>query len=49
VAVPVASDLPRAVCVLGISRWAAGIARAAEYRIELALDHRLDQFAHPIT
>src|SRR6202035_3167366 len=42
---PVASDTAR---ILGSLLWAAGIARARQCRLELSLDHRLDELAHPI-
>src|SRR6267378_8216900 len=42
---PVASDPAR---ILGSLLWAAGVARARQCRLELGLDHRLDEFTHPI-
>ena len=33
---------------LAIRLWAAAVARADERRIELALDHRLNELAHSI-
>src|ERR1700720_467804 len=45
---PVASDTARAIGILGSLLWAAGVARARQCRIELGLDHRLDEPAHPI-
>src|SRR6267142_4889421 len=42
---PVASDTAR---ILGSLLWAAGVARARQCRLELGLDHRLDELAHPI-
>jgi hypothetical protein len=45
---PVAGDSAPAVGILGIRLWAAAVARADERRLELALDHRLDELAHPI-
>src|ERR1700730_2325276 len=42
---PVASDTAR---ILGSLLWAAGVARARQCRLELTLDHRLDELAHPI-
>src|ERR1700719_980195 len=45
---PVASDTARAIGILGSLRWATGIARARQCRLELSLDHRLDELAHPI-
>ena len=46
--VPVAGDSARAIGILGIRLWAAAVARADERRLELALDHCLDELAHPI-
>src|SRR5207245_1349666 len=48
VTVPVASDTARALSILGICFGAASVARARERRLELALDHRLDELAHPV-
>src|SRR6516162_9014985 len=48
VAVPVASDTARAISILASLLWAAGITRARQRRLELALDHCLDELAHPI-
>src|ERR1700731_2925090 len=45
---PVASDTARAIGILGSLLWATGIARARQCRLELSLDHRLDELAHPI-
>src|SRR5882757_1913281 len=42
---PVASDTAR---ILGSLLWAAGVARARQCRLELGLDHRLDELTHPI-
>src|SRR5467141_4491791 len=42
---PVASDTAR---ILGSLLWAAGVARARQCRLELGLDHPLDELAHPI-
>ena len=47
VTVPVASDTARAI-ILGIRLGLASIARGREHCLELTLDHRLDQFAHPL-
>src|SRR5438445_12111939 len=44
---PVTSDTARAISILA-SLWAAGVAGARQYRLELGLDHRLDELAHPI-
>jgi hypothetical protein len=49
VTVSVAEDNARAIGILDIRLWAAAVARASERRLELALDHRLDEFAHPVT
>ena len=46
--VPVAGDTARAIGILDIRLWAAAVVRASERRLELALDHRLDEFAHPV-
>jgi hypothetical protein len=48
VAVPVAADTARAIGILGIRLWAAAVARAGKHCFELALDHRLNELAHPI-
>jgi hypothetical protein len=48
VTVPVAGDTSRPVAILDVPRWAAAIARAGKCRLELALDHRLDELPHPI-
>src|SRR5467141_387061 len=45
---PVASDTARAISILASLLWAAGVAGARQYRLELGLDHRLDELAHPI-
>ena len=45
--VPVARDTAGAI-VLGIRLGPASIARPCEHRLELTLDHRLDEFAHPV-
>src|SRR5580693_5909063 len=45
---PVATDTARAIVILGSLLWATGIARARQCRLELSLDHRLDELAHPI-
>src|SRR5467141_220012 len=42
---PVASDPAR---ILGSLLWAADVARARQCRLELGLDHPLDELAHPI-
>jgi hypothetical protein len=48
VTVTVAADPARAIGILGIRLWAAAVARAGERCFELALDHRLNELAHPI-
>src|ERR1700745_385299 len=45
---PVASDPARAITILASLLWAAGVAGARQCRVELGLDHRLDELAHPI-
>src|SRR6202048_216669 len=45
---PVTSDTARAISILASLLWAAGVAGARQYRLELSLDHRLDELAHPI-
>src|ERR1700730_17146779 len=45
---PVTSDTARAISILASLLWAAGVAGARQYRLELGLDHRLDELAHPI-
>src|ERR1700730_15129927 len=47
VTVPVAGDTAGAI-VLGIRLGPASIARPCEHRLELTLDHRLDELAHPV-
>src|SRR5207249_11812023 len=47
--VPVAGDTARAIAILGIRLWAAAVARANQRRLELALDHRLNELTHPLT
>lgn len=47
--VPVAGDSLGTTAILGIRLWAAAVARANQRRLELTLDHRLDEFAHPVT
>ena len=46
--VPVAGDSARAIGILAIRLWAAAVARADERRLELALDHCLNELAHSI-
>src|SRR5215472_1255318 len=46
---PVASDTARAISILASLLWAAGVAGARQCRLELGLDHRLDELTHPIT
>ena len=45
---PMASDAAHAISILASLLWAAGVARAGECRLQLGLDHRLDELAHPI-
>src|SRR6266850_8359216 len=45
---PVTSDTARAISILASLLWAAGVAGARQYRLELGRDHRLDELAHPI-
>src|SRR6201997_2158227 len=45
---PVAGDTLRPA-ILGIHRWAAAVARASQRRLELALNHRLDELTDPLT
>jgi hypothetical protein len=47
VTVPVTGDTSLPAVILDIRRWAAAIARAGKRRLELALDHRLNELAHP--
>ena len=48
-AVPVAGDTLQPIAILDIRRWAAAVARASQRRLELALNHRLDELTHPLT
>ena len=48
-AVPVARDTCRSIAILDIRRWAAAVARASQCRVELALNHRLDEITYPLT
>src|SRR5215813_11923095 len=48
-AVPVAGDTFRPIAILDIGRWAAAVARASQRRLELALNHRLDELTYPLT
>src|SRR3954451_21690712 len=43
-----ASDTARALSILGTCFGPASVARARERRLELALNHRLDELAHPV-
>src|SRR5882672_10510810 len=45
---PVTSDTARAISILASLLWAAGVAGARQCRLELGLDHRLDELTHPI-
>src|SRR5690348_6806774 len=45
----VARDSFRSIAILDIRRWAATVARASQRCVELALDHRLDELAYPLT
>src|ERR1700756_5436473 len=45
----VAGDRFRSIAILGIRRWAAAVARASQRRLELALNHRLDELTDPLT
>jgi hypothetical protein len=47
-AVPVAGDTTGAIGILRIRLWTTAVARAGKRRLELGLDHRLDELAHPI-
>src|SRR5215475_3882743 len=44
-----AGDRFRSIAILGIRRWAAAVARASQRRLELALNHRLDELTDPLT
>src|SRR5512132_202387 len=48
-AVAVAGDHFRSIAILGIRRWAAAVARTSQRRVELALNHRLDELTYPLT
>jgi hypothetical protein len=43
-----AGGTARAIGILGGLLWATGVASARQCRLELSLDHRLDELAHPI-
>src|SRR5215831_5062869 len=45
----VASETFRPITILDIRRWAAAVARASQRRLELALNHRLDELTDPLT
>jgi hypothetical protein len=45
---PVASDTARTISIRGSLLLVAGVAGARQCRLELDLDHRLDELAHPI-
>src|SRR5215510_3137506 len=45
----VASETFRPITILDIRCWAAAVARASQRRLELALNHRLDELADPLT
>jgi len=47
--VAVAGDTFRPIAILDIRRWAAAVARARQCRLELALNHRLDELTDPLT
>jgi len=47
-AMPVAGDTNRPVSVTARRLRTPAVSRAHQCRIQLALDHRLDEFAHPI-
>jgi hypothetical protein len=49
VALPVAGNTTGAIGILRIRLWTTAVARAGKRRLELGLDHRLDELAHPIT
>jgi hypothetical protein len=49
VAVPVAGDTFRPIAILDIRGWAAAVARTSQRRLELALNHRLDELTDPLT
>jgi hypothetical protein len=49
VTVAVAGDPFRPVAILDIRRWAAAVARTSQRRLELALNHRLDELTDPLT
>jgi len=36
------------ITILAIRRWAAAVAQASQRRLELALNHRLDELTHPL-
>src|SRR4029450_13060074 len=48
-AVAVAGDTFRPIAILDIPRWTAAVARASQRRVELALNHRLDEITYPLT
>ena len=48
-AVAVAGETFRPIAILDIPRWAAAVARASQRRVELALNHRLDEITYPLT
>jgi hypothetical protein len=48
VTVTVAADTFRPVAILDIPLWAAAVAWASQRRVELALNHRLDEITYPL-
>src|SRR3954452_4819332 len=48
-AVAVAGETFRPIAILDIPRWAAAVARTSQRRVELALNHRLDELTYPLT
>ena len=47
-AMPVAGNINRPVGIAARRLGTPAVPRAHQCRIQLALDHRLDEFAHPI-
>src|SRR5215831_16496287 len=45
----VAGETFRPIAILDIRRWAAAVARTSQRRLELALNHRLDELTYPLT
>jgi hypothetical protein len=48
VTMAVAADTLRPITILDVGCWAAAVARTSQRRLELALNHRLDELTYPL-